>query len=60
MYTFKCTGKLSSICKTGRDDNDELEGGFRQTTIRSTFDKVTKRMSLYEYVYVGAVHKSFQ
>ena len=30
-----------------RDDNDE--GGFRQTTIRSTFDKVSKRMSLYEY-----------
>ena len=34
--------------------------GFRQTTIRSTFDKVSKRMSLYENVYVGAVHKSFQ
>ena len=33
---------------------------FRQTTIRSTFDKVSKRMPLYEYVYVGAVHKSFQ
>ena len=45
---------------TARDDNDELEGGFRQTTIRSTFDKVSKRMSLYEYVYMGAVHKSFQ
>ena len=33
---------------------------FRQTTIRSTFDKASKRMYLYEYVYVGAVHKSFQ
>ena len=59
MYTFKCTGKSSSNCMTARDDNDELEGDFRQTTIRSTFDKVSKRMSLYEYVYVGAVHKSF-
>ena len=35
-----------------QDDNDEA--GFRQTTIRSTLDKVSKRMSLYEYVYVGA------
>ena len=42
---------------TARDDNDE---GLSSTTIRSTFDKVSKRMSLYEYVYVGAVHKSFQ
>ena len=57
MYTFKCTGK----CMTTRDDNDELEGGFRQihVTIRSTFDKVSKRMSLYEYVHVGVVHKIF-
>ena len=60
MYTFKYTGKSSSIFMTARDDNDELEGGFRQTTIRSTFDKVSKRMSLYEYVFMGAVHKSFQ
>ena len=42
---------------TARDDNDE---GLLSTTIRSTFDKVSKRMSLYEYVYVGAVHKRFQ
>ena len=57
MYTFKCTGKSSSLCMTARDDNDELEGAFVKQ--RSTFDKVSKRMSLYEYVYVGAVHKSF-
>ena len=57
IYTFKCTDKSSSICITAGDDNDE---GFSSTTIRSTFDKVSKRMSLYEYVYVGAVHKSFQ
>ena len=37
--------------------NDE---GLSSITIRSTFDKVSKRMSWYEYVYVGAVHKSFQ
>ena len=37
-----------------------MKRGFRQLTIRSTFDKVSKRMSLYEYVNVGAVHKSFQ
>ena len=42
---------------TARDDNDE---GLSSITIRSTFDKLSKRMSLYEYVYVGAVHKSFQ
>ena len=23
IYTFKCTGKSSSICMTARDDNDE-------------------------------------
>ena len=57
IYTFKCTGKSSSICMTARDDNDE---GLSSITIRSTFDKVSKCMSLYEYVYVGAVHKSFQ
>ena len=28
MYTFKCTGKSSSICMTARDDNDELDGAF--------------------------------
>ena len=33
-------------------------GGFRQTTIRSTFDKISKRMSLYEYVYVGAFSRT--
>ena len=42
---------------TARDDNDE---GLSSTNIRSTSNKVSKRMSLYEYVYVGAVHKSFQ
>ena len=57
IYTFKCTDKSSSICMTARDDNDE---GLSSTTIRSAFDKVSKSMSLYEYVYVGAVHKSFQ
>ena len=45
---------------TATDDNDEGGGGFRQTTILSTFDISSKRMSLYEYVYVGAVHKSYQ
>ena len=49
-------GKSSSICMTARDDNGE--GAF--VKLRSTLDKVSKRMSLYEYVYVGAVHKSFQ
>ena len=56
-YTFKFTGKSSSICTTARNDNDE---GLSSMTIRSTFDKVSKHMSLYEYVDVGAVHKSFQ
>ena len=42
---------------TARDDNDE---GPSSITIRSTVDKISKRMTLYEYVYVGAVHKSFQ
>ena len=32
MYKIKCTGKLTSICKTGRDDNDELEGAFVKKT----------------------------
>ena len=49
--------KSSSICMTARDNNDE---GLSSITIRSTFDKVSKRMSLYEYVYAGAVHKRFQ
>ena len=59
IYTFKCTGKSSSTCMTARDDNDE---GLSSKAIHSTFDKVSKRMSLneYMYVYVGAVHKSFQ
>ena len=45
--------------------------GFRQTTIHSTFDKISKRMPLYEYVYVnftfsmkgqtyGLAHSQFQ
>ena len=46
-------GKSSSICMTARDDNDEV---LSSITIRSTFDRVSKCMSLYEYVYVGAVH----
>ena len=57
LYTFKCTDKSSSICMTARDYNDE---GLSSITIRSIFDKVSKRMSFYAYVYVGAVHKSFQ
>ena len=57
IYTFKCTGQSSSTCITARGDNDE---GLSSITIRSTFDKVSKRMSWYEYVYLGAVHKSFQ
>ena len=40
-----------------KDDNYE---GLSSITIRSAFDKLSKRMSLYEYVYVGAVLKSFQ
>ena len=51
-----CSGKSSSICITARDDSDE---GLSSITIRSTLDKVSKRMSLYGYVYVGVVHKSF-
>ena len=42
---------------TARDDNDK---GLSSITIFSTFDKLSKRMSLYEYVYLGAAHKSFQ
>ena len=42
---------------TARDDNNEE---LSSKAIHSTFDKVSKRMSLNEYVYVGAVHKSFQ
>ena len=30
----------------------------RQITIRSSFDKISKRMSLYEYVYVGAFSRT--
>ena len=41
---------------TARDDNDER---LAKITIHSTFDKVSKRMSLYECVYVGAVHNSY-
>ena len=41
---------------TARDDNDER---LAKITIQSTFDKVSKRMSLYECVYVGAVHNSY-
>ena len=47
IYTFKCTGKSSSICMTARDYNDE---GFSSITIPATFDKLSKRMSLYGYV----------
>ena len=36
-------GKSSSICMTARDDNDE---GLSSISIRSTFDKVSKRMSI--------------
>ena len=57
IYIFECMGKSLSICMTDRDENDEV---LSSITIRSTFDKVSKRMSLYKYVYVGAVHKSFQ
>ena len=42
---------------TARDDTDELEGAFvKQPYVLHTFDKFSKRMSLYEYVYVGALH----
>ena len=59
IYTLNCAGKSSSICITARDDNDER--AFRQTTIYFLHSiKFQKRLSLYEYVYVGAVFKSFQ
>ena len=45
---------------TARDDNDELEGAFVKQPYVLHSIKVSKRMSLYEYVYVGAVQKSFQ
>ena len=53
IYTFKCAGKASSICITARDDNNE--GVFRQTTLRSTFDKVSKTyvsQELSEELYI--------
>ena len=56
IHIQKCTGKSSSTCMTARGDNDE---GLSSITIRSTFDKVSKRMSWYEYVYVGAVHELY-
>ena len=43
--------KSSSICMTPREDNDEQ--AFGQIIVRFTFDKFSKRLSLYEYVYVG-------
>ena len=49
--------QMYGYCMTARGDNDE---GLSSITIRSTFDKVSKRMSWYEYVNVGAVHKRFQ
>ena len=48
-HTNVHTQMSSSICMTAGDDNDELE-----ETICFPF----KRMSSYDYVYVGAVHKS--
>ena len=57
IYIFECMGKSLSICMTDRGENNEV---LSSITMRSTFDKVSKRMSLYKYVYVGAVHKSFQ
>ena len=60
MNTFKCTGKASSICMTARDDTDELGGAFVKQPCVLHSIKFQNAMSLYEYVYVGAVHKSFQ
>ena len=37
-----------------------MMSGFRQQPFVQHSIKVSKCMSLYEYVYVGAVHKSFQ
>ena len=51
------TNRIFYVTIASRGDNDE---GLSSITISSTFDKVSKRMSWYEYVYVGAVHKSFQ
>ena len=56
IYTLKCTGKPLLICMTAWDDNNER---LVKINIHSTFDKVSKRMSLCECVYVGAVHKSY-
>ena len=50
MYTFKCTGKLSSICMTARDDDDELEGAFvKQPYVLHSikFQNVCLCMSMY-------------
>ena len=49
MYTFKCTGKSSSICMTVRDDSDELEGAFVKQSYVLHSIKFQKCMSLYEY-----------
>ena len=57
--TFKCKGKSSSICMTARDDNDEgalVKQPYVLTLIK--FQNVCLCTSMY--MYVGAVHKSFQ
>ena len=61
MYTFKCTGtcKSSSICMTGRDNNDELEEAF----VKQPFDLHPikfQNVCLCMSMYMRAVHKSFQ
>ena len=50
MYTFKCTGKSSSICITARYDNAELEGAFvKQPYVLHSikFQNVCLCMSMY-------------
>ena len=50
-------GKSLSICMTARDNNDE--GAFvKQPSVLNSIK--FQNVYLYEYVHVGAVHKSFQ
>ena len=60
LLNYYLATKAAAFHTVIKAEEQKWWGGFRQTIIRSAFDKVSKCVSLYEYVYVGAVHKSFQ
>ena len=59
MYTFKCTGKSSSIRMTARDDNDELDWALRSRSMK--FQNVCLCVTMYimfmwELVFSRTLH----